>query len=254
MKAFRNMCAVCAAVIAAAFFAPAATFAQDTDTDIDIDLPEVEFPAENLRRAADLVNLMRGVFNPEPDPVLPSPAERAVSGKPVRKATSVPQVVVKTVPVVTVPEITVPDEESEPDKTKTVAKAEPDKSAQTAASASNKKTSGDDVDYSDEIPPFSYAFFFGEYVPYFEGWYYYYDRWIWGSRLPRPLHPPGWIPPPYRPLGPFRPDDRPFRPDDGPRPRPGGRTGAASRTQEPVRPNNTIPVVPGAHRIPRSNR
>lgn len=249
MKAFRNMCAVRAAVVAAAFLAPA-MFAEDLDTDIDMDLPEVEVPAESLRRAADLVNLMRGVFNPEPDPVLASPAERAVSGKPVRKANSAPQVIVKTVPVVTVPEITVPDEESEPDKPATAAKAEPDKSAQTAVSATKKQTSGNEADYSDEIPPFYYAFFFGEYVPYFEGWYYYYDRWIWGRRTPRPLHPPGWIPPLFPPYHPFDP----IRPDIGPRPRPGGRPGAPSRVQEPVRPNNTIPIAPSAHRIPRGNR
>ena len=115
---------------------------------------------------------------------------------------------------------------------------------------------------SEQYPPFSYVFFFGEYVPYFDGWYYYSDRWLWGRRWPAPPEPPGWIPPPPPPRP--RPFD-PVFPDIGPGPRPGtaGNGGgsnpvntghaSASAQNRPSVSDNTIPVVPGNHRIPRKN-
>lgn len=208
---------------------------------------------DGLQRTADLVNLMRTVFDANPAPVLVSPAERAVSGKTTVDPASP---VATTVPVVIMPDIEVPEEESgEPDK------ADPgtEKPAQPAATASRKKDAGEDD--PDEYPPFSYVFFFGEYVPYYRGWYYYSDRWLWGRRWPAPPEPPGWIPPPPPPRP--RPLD-PVRPDIGPGPRPGiagngggsasGRPAArpsASAQKSPDEPNNTIPVVPSRHRVPR---
>ena len=235
-----------------------------------------------IQRAADIVNLMRTVLDPNPAPVLVSPAERVVSGKTTADPTSP---VAKTVPVVIMPDIALPEEGSgKPDKTKILTE-EP---AQPAVAVADSKKDADGAD-SEQYPPFSYVFFFGEYVPYFDGWYYYSDRWLWGRRWPAPPEPPGWIPPPPPPrLWPLDP----FLPDIGPGPRPwtagngggsaSGKAGSSSASEqrnqnvsgntipvvpdrhriprkngtggEPLPPNGNIPVAPGAHRIPRSNR
>lgn len=232
-------------VSAAAFFA-AACFAQESDA------PAGE-RGNGLQRTADLVNLMRAVFAPDQAPVLVSPAERAVAEKQASQGASP---VVTTAPVVIMPDIVVPESDAgEPDEADT----DTDDPPQPVATASRKQDSGE-AD-PDTYPPFRYAFFFGEYVPYYEGWFYYSDGWIWGRRGVIPLDPPGWIPPP-RPLDP----GFPF-PGIGPEPRPGtagngggsssgttGHAAASSSAQRTVRtnePGNTIPVVPDRHRVPR---
>lgn len=173
----------------------------------------------DIQRAADLVNLMRTVLDPNPAPVLASPAERAVSGKTTADPASS---LAMTVPVVTMPDIEIPEEvPKESDK----ADSDTEKPAQPAADTSREKDA--DGDDSDTNPPLYYVFFYGDYVPYFRGWYYYSDRWLWGRQWPAPLEPPGWIPP--------LPRTRLFNP---------GR---------PVESGGTNPVVPSRHRIPRKN-
>lgn len=228
----------------------------------------------DMQRTADLVNLMRTVLDPNPAPLLASPAERAVSGK----TTSDPaSPVATTVPVVTMPDIEVPEEEpGEPDKNDTGS----EKPAQPAVVDSSSKKA--DKNDADDYPPFYYVFFFGEYVPYFEGWFYYSDRWLWGRRWPAPPEPPGWIPPPPpprpRPFDPVRPNEPgntipvvperhriPRKNETGtePLPRnnsipvaPGQHRVPSKATGQPPAPQNSsnIPVAPGAHRIPRKNR
>jgi len=249
MSAFQKMCILCATAAAAAgFLCPG--FAQDMEGQT--------VPDSSLRRAADIVNLMRGVFAPDPAPVLASPAERAVS---VRRAgasadsNSRPSVVT-TIPVVTMPDIVIPDSDASPNNVPdtAVAKTMPN---DTVKKNDEQKKFSDDDDADETHPSFYYAFFFGEYVPYYNGWFYYSDRWLWGRRLPRPPEPPDWIPPP--PFLPVYPGHYDFYEMIGPNGSvsiSSGRPGifSPSRMLETVRPNapgNTIPVVPGAHRIPR---
>ena len=175
----------------------------------------------DIQRTADLVNLMRTILDPNPAPVLASPAERAVSGRTTADPASP---VAATVPVVIMPDIEIPEEDSQvPDEIA----ARTEKPAQPSADASRKKDA-DEAD-PDTDPPLYYMLFYGDYVPYYSGWYYYSDRWLWGRRWPAPLEPPGWIPPPPppRPLNPARPAES---------------------------GSSTIPVVPSRHRVPRSNR
>ena len=213
--------------------------------------------AVSMQRTADLVNLMRSILDPAPAPVLVSPAERAVSGKTTADPASP---VVAATPVVILPDIVLPDSEADaPEDIVKVTEAP----AQSAAKATATRKQDDSDTDPDEYPPFSYVFFFGDYVPYYNGWFYYSDNWIWGRRLPRPAEPPGWVPPPPPP----RPLD-PLRPYIGPGPGPvviGNRSGSSSGrtvragsssadTQRIVRPketDSTIPVVPNLHRVPR---
>ena len=179
---------------------------------------------DKIQRAADLVNLMRTVLDPNPTPLLASPAERAVSG---RTSADPASPVVTTVPVVIMPDIEVPEEDAEkPDD----AAAKTEKPAQPSEADASREKNADEAD-SNTNPPLYYMLFYGDYVPYYSGWYYYSDRWLWGRRWPAPPEPPGWIPPP-------------------PPPRP--------RLFDPVRPaesgSSTIPVVPSRHRVPRSSR
>ena len=215
--------------------------------------------AESMQRTADLVNLMRTILDPAPAPVLVSPAERAVSGKTSADPASP---VVAATPVVILPDIVLPDSETDaPEELVKVTEAPAQSAAK--ATAARKKDAADTDSDPDEYPPFSYVFFFGEYVPYYNGWFYYSDAWLWGRRLPRPAEPPHWIPPPPPP----RPLD-PLRPHIGPGPGPviidnrggsfsGGsvRTGSfstsAQRIVRPKEPGSTIPVVPNLHRVPR---
>lgn len=245
MNAINRFFAIGIAVTAEVSFVTAA-FAQTADTASANTYGEIQ-------RTADIVNLIRTVLDPNPAPVLVSPEERAVSGKTTADPASP---VATTLPVVTMPDIGLPEEESDKqDKTGTRTEAP----AQPAVVVSSSTRDADGAD-SEQYPPFYYVFFFGEYVPYFDGWYYYSDRWLWGRRWPAPPEPPGWIPPPPPPRP--RPLD-PFRPDIGPPPRPGiagneggsapGKTGSASAQRNPSVSDNTIPVVPGSHRIPRKN-
>ena len=216
--------------------------------------------AESMQRTADLVNLMRTILDPAPAPVLVSPAERAVSGKTTADPASP---VVAATPVVILPDIILPDSEADAPEDIVKATEAPIQPAAKAAVTQKKDDSNSDPD---EYPPFSYVFFFGEYVPYYDGWFYYSDAWLWGRRLPRPAEPPGWIPPPPPP----RPLD-PLLPGIGPGPRPvivdnrgvsssgsSGRTvragSSSTNTQRIVRPKepgSAIPVVPNLHRVPR---
>ena len=69
---------------------------------------------DKIQRAADLVNLMRTVLDPNPTPLLASPAERAVSG---RTSADPASPVATTVPVVIMPDIEIPEEDAkEPGK------------------------------------------------------------------------------------------------------------------------------------------
>ena len=246
MSLFSRIFAICIAVTTVASFLPSA-FAQTASagtTDVH----------GELQRTADFVNLMRSVFAPDQPPVLVSPAERAVVEK---QASQDASPIATTVPVVIMPDIVIPESDvGKPDEMNT----DTDDPPQPASVISGEKDSGK-AD-SDEYPPFSYIFFFGEYVPYYRGWYYYSDRWIWGRRLPRPPEPPGWIPPPPpprpRPLDPVRPD---IGPGSAPRPGNGGGSASgrtttrpsASAQKSPDEPGSTIPVVPSRHRIPRKN-
>lgn len=247
MGVFNRFFAIGIAVAAEVCLLPAA-LAQTADTAAADSHGEIQ-------RTADLVNLLRTVLDPNPAPVLVSPEERTVSGKTTADPASP---VATTLPVVTMPDIALPEEESgKPDKTGPLTE-EP---AQLAAVVSSSKKDADEAD-SEPYPPFSYVFFFGEYVPYFDGWYYYSDRWLWGRRWPAPPEPPGWIPPPPPPRP--RPFD-PVRPDIGPGPRPGiagnrggsapGKTGSPSASAQRSQnvSGNTIPVAPDSHRIPRKN-
>jgi hypothetical protein len=212
MSLFNRFFVIRIAVTAAVSLASAA-FAQTADS-------ASADKHDDIQRTADLVNLMRTILDPNPAPVLTSPAERAVSGK---TSTDPASPVATTVPVVIMPNIEIPEEESgQPDKSDT----DTQEPAQSAAAVSSSKKDADETD-SDDCPPFYYVFFYGDYVPYFEGWYYYSDRWLWSGRWPAPPEPPGWIPPPPRP--------RPLIP------------------VRPKEPGNTIPVVPERHRIPRKN-
>ena len=204
--------------------------------------------ADALLRTADLVNLLRTIMAPSPSPVLASPADRVVSVRteqPVSAAKSAPRVVA-VMPDVILPDIEVPEEDADVADDGTV---EPQQSE--PAPVQVIIAPGEDF-YSDKIPPFRYVFFFGDYVPYYRGWYYYSDVWYWGRRGPRPPEPPGWIPPPPRPGD---------RPEPGPPPHRGeivydGETGgtvsgARSGVSTTRSRSSTIPIVPGQHRVPR---
>ena len=147
-----------------------------------------------LQRTADLVNLMRTVFDPNPSPVLVSPAERAVAGKTSAGSNAA---VVKTVPVVIMPDIVIPESVADSGANADANTDADDPPCPAVTAARKKNTDGDDSE-SDDYPPYSYAFFFGDYVPYYRGWFYYSDRWIWGRRGAILFDPPGWIPPPPR--------------------------------------------------------
>ena len=202
----------------------------------------------DLQRTADLVNLMRTVFDPAPAPVLVSPADRAVSGKTSADPASP---VVAATPVVILPAIAVPDAAKQE---KAEARTEPPPRPDATADDTRKKDAPAAKPDTDQPPEFYYAFFFGDYVPYYNGWFYYSDAWLWGGHLPRPAEPPGWIPPPPppRPLDPFLPvfpDGLiPFLPGLYPVP------GRIETGIKPPGRNDSIPVSPEAHRIPRRNR
>ena len=154
MSLFNRIFVICIAAMCTAGLVSAA-FAQTSDTASGNE-------RGNMQRTADLVNLMRTILDPNPAPVLASPAERAVSGKTTADPASP---VATTVPVVTMPDIEPPEEESgEPDKVDTGT----GKPAQSAVAASASKKDADETDPA-PYPPFYYVFFYGEYVPFFVG-------------------------------------------------------------------------------------
>jgi len=232
-------------LVCTVFLAPAAS-AQTSPENLPVD------EADRLLGVADLVNLLRTVVDPSPAPVLSSPVERAVSGQvvPLTSVSAGPRVVTVR-PIVTLPDIVIPEEKSD---VPVIVAAEPErKEAEPAETKTLPRVSAADADDgSDMNPPFYYVFFFGEYVPYYNGWFYYSDAWLWGRRGLRPLNPPGWIPPPP-PDGPFRPGS-PLRPGRGPAP-PGGRSQisvSGSGTQRIITPGSSIPGTPRISR--RNNR
>ena len=155
MSLFNRFFVIRIAVTAAVSLVSAA-FAQTAD-------PASSVKHADIQRAADLLNLMRTVLDPNPNPVIASPEERAVSGKTTADPASP---VAMTVPVVIMPDIAIPGEESgKQDKVDNIRTEGPD---QPVVVDSPSKTGEDD---SDPYPPFYYVSFFGEYVPYFDGWY-----------------------------------------------------------------------------------
>ena len=47
-----------------------------------------------------------------------------------------------------------------------------------------------------EIPAYTYKYYLGEYVPYYEGWFFDNDAWLWGGIGVRPAIVPKWRPAP----------------------------------------------------------
>ena len=118
------------------------------------------------------------------------------------------------------------------------------------------------------IPKYSYGYYYGEYVPYYEGWFYYSNAWIWGGIGPRPPAPPRWAPPPRRHDPPprtviVRPEARPGHVPAPvahrmePRREP-ARTVVvrpeAKAKPAPAKKGGGIPVAPSQHGIPRKGR
>ena len=237
MKTLNKTLAIGAAVTAAVILTPAA-FAQGPHHG-------PPRPSNGIQLAADIVNLVRAVFEPRPAPVIVAPRERVVETK-----------VVTTPPVVTT--------------TPTVVTTTPATTIVTGAVTTT-------------IPEYTYGYYYGEYVPYYEGWFYYADAWIWGGIGPRPPAPPRWAPPPRRHNPPppprtviVRPEPRPghgpapvaHRVD--PRREPAPAAHRAEPRREPartvvVRPEakakpapekkgGAIPVAPNQHGVPRKGR
>lgn len=239
-SAFRHVHGVAVVLFSAVLFVPAA-FSQTGPEAEDVD----------LRGVADIVNLLRTVVDPSASPVLSSPVERAVSAQAVQPAAEPAGPRVVTVrPTVILPDIEIPDEDSgAPDTVVAETKRE---EPEPAASKPLPRGSAADEDEPDVYPTFRYVFFFGEYVPYFDGWYYYSDTWYWGRRGPHPP-PPRWIPPPP-------PLDWPFRLLPGVRlgngrvTRGGTRTSVSGvGTRTIIGPRTSGSALPGAVRIPRKN-
>ncbi len=242
-SAFRRVHGVAFAMFVAALSLSSAVFAQAS--------PEEEYV--DLRGVADLVNLLRTVVDPSSSPVLSSPVERAISAQ-IVPSTSVaagPQVVTVK-PTVILPDIEIPDEDSDAPES-TVAETKREEPDPAVAKTLPLVSSAADDDDPDVYPAFRYVFFFGEYVPYFDGWYYYSDAWLWGRRGPRPPEPPRWNPPPP-------PPDWPFRLLPGLRLGNGRVTRGRTRTSVSGAGTRTIigtqtsgSALPGAVRIPRKN-
>ena len=227
MKTLNKTLAIGAAFTAAVILTPAA-FAQGPHHGPP--------PSNGIQLAADIVNLVRAVFEPRPAPVIVTPRERVVETKVV---TTTPTVVTTT-PVVTSTPVVVTTTPTTAVITETVT----------------------------TIPEYSYGYYCGEYVPYYEGWFYYADAWIWGGIGPRPPAPPRWAPPPRRH------DPPPRTVIVRPEPRPGHGPAPAAHRVEPrrepartvvVRPEakakpapekkgGGIPVAPSQHGVPRKGR
>ena len=243
-SAFRHVHGLAVVMFAAVLFSPA-VFAQTG--------PEEEYV--DLLGVADIVNLLRTVVDPSSSPVLSTPVERAVSAQAVPPAAdSAGPRVVMVRPTVILPDIDIPDEDSDaPESVAAETKREEPEPA--ASKTLPRARATDDDDGPDIYPTFQYVFFFGDYVPYFDGWYYYSDTWYWGRRGPHPPEPPGWIPPPPPPDLPFRLLLPGVRLGNGHVTRGGTRTavsGAGTRTIiGPQAPGSSS--LPGAVRIPRKN-
>ena len=234
MKTLNKTLAIGAAVTAAVILTPAA-FAQGPHHG-----PPPR-PSNGIQLAADIVNLVRAFFEPRPAPVIVAPPERVVETK-----------VVTTTPVVTTP---------------TVVTTTPAVTT-TPVVVTTTPTTEIVTETVTTIPEYSYGYYCGEYVPYYEGWFFYSNAWIWGGIGPRPPAPPRWAPPPRR----HNPPPRTVivRPE----PRPGHGPAPAAHRLEPrrepartvvVRPEakakpgpekrgSDIPVAPSRHGVPRKGR
>ncbi len=148
-KTINKTFAIGAAFTAAVILAPA-TFARDHH----------EPPANGIRLAADIVNLVRAVFEPRPAPVI---------------VKAPPTVVEKTVVLETVPTVVAAAQE-----------------VVTAAPGTVIVTGAEEID----IPEYNYVLYEEEFIPYYEGWLFYRDEWRWVGVDPRPIAPPRWTPPP----------------------------------------------------------
>ena len=140
------------------------------------------YPDNSIHLAADIVNLTPTVVDPRPAPVA------VVSAEPV---VTTPFVTVPAEPVVTTPFVTVPAEVPVTVET-TLPVTVP---VATTMPATVIVTDAETV----TVPEYSYVFYEGEYIPYYEGWLYYRDIWSWIGTEPRPPFPPRWTPPPRRP-------------------------------------------------------
>ena len=249
MKTINKSIAIGAAFTAAVILVPAAAHAGP---------PPPPRPSNGIQLAADIVNLVRAVIEPRPAPVVVAPpAERTVTTKVVTSTpvvTTTP-VVVETVPAETAPVVveTVPVVTTTP--------------ATTIVTGATKVTEVTEVV---TVPEFTYTYFYGQYVPYYDGWYFYANDWIWGGIGPRPARP-RWTPPPRPRTIVVTPRPQPHGPEHGrpapgratvvrpegrggnPPPKGGGRQPAA-RPSGGGKTGGGIPVAPSQHRIPRKGR
>ena len=141
-KTINKTLAIGVALTATAILAPA-TFARDYH----------EPPTNGIRLAADIVNLVRAIFEPLPAPVI---VERP------------PAVLEKTVVVETVPPVV--------------------ETTRNTIIVTGAEEIG--------IPEYRYVCYEDEYIPYYEGWLFYNDIWVWGGTGVRPAFRPNWTPPP----------------------------------------------------------
>ncbi len=243
MKTLNRTLAIGAALAAAAILVPAAAFAQGPHG-----APPPR-PNNGVQLAADIVNLVRTVIEPRPAPVIVAPRERVVTTRVITTTpvvttapvvTTTPATVITTTPVVTAPVVTTPVVTA-PVVTTTPATVVTTTPATVVVTGATT------------IPEYSYSFFYGEYVPYFEGWFFYANDWIWGGIGPRPLVPPRWIPPRREPSRPVV--IRPERPIPGLDPAPVRRRAESARTSvvRPQEKKSDIPVIPSQHRVPRKS-
>ena len=237
MKTLNKTLAIGAALTAAVILTPAA-FAQGPHHG-------PPRPSNGIQLAADIVNLVRAVFEPRPAPVIVTPRERVVETK-----------VVTTAPVVT----TTPVVTATPTVVTTTPVVTP-----TPVVVTTTPTTAVVTETVTTIPEYSYGYYCGEYVPYYEGWFFYSDAWIWGGIGPRPPAPPRWAPPPRRHDPPprtvvVRPEPRSVH---GPAPATVAHRAEPRRDPAPartvvVRPaekkGGGIPVAPSQHGVPRKGR
>ena len=101
-----------------------------------------------------------------------------------------PRTTVVTTPVVTTPVVTTPVVTTPVVTTPVVAQP-------VAAAATQITTVSTAPVVTTTIPTFSYGYYNNVYCPYYDGYYYYNNVWVWGGvGIRRPI--PTWIPP-YRP-------------------------------------------------------
>ena len=75
------------------------------------------------------------------------------------------------------------------------------------------------------IPAYTYSYYNNTYVPYYNGYYYYGNRWCWGRPGPAPYYAPRWNPRPYYGGGGYRGGPAPMPRGGGYGPGGGGQGG-----------------------------